>query len=96
VPACRDDVAAVELRAHLYGQLALSQRLGRIGEIRCTERKVAAEGDEDLHVSAVHRLDRRDSAEAVLARRLESADFGETIEKGPTRGARRSCTGGSH
>ena len=75
------DVAAVELRAHLDGQLAVSQRLGGVGKVGRAKREVAAERDEDLHVAAVHRLDRRDRAESRLARWVDPADLAEAVEK---------------
>src|SRR6478672_3831148 len=75
------DVAAVELRAHLDGQLTVSQRLGGVGKVGRAKREVAAERDEDLHLAAVHRLDRRDGAESSLARRGNAADLTEAIKK---------------
>src|SRR6476646_10983752 len=75
------DVAAVELCAHLDGQLTVSQRLGGVGKVGCAKRKVTAERDEDLHLAAVHRLDRRDGAESWLARWSNAADLAEAVKK---------------
>src|SRR4029077_9303822 len=75
------DVAAVELRAHLDGQLTVSQRLGGVGKVGRGKREVAAECDEGLHLAAVHRLDRRDGAESSLARWGNAADLAEAIKK---------------
>src|SRR4029077_2828172 len=75
------DVAAVELRAHLDGQLTVSQRLGGVGKVGRGKREVAAECDEDLHLAAVHCLDRRDGSESSLARWGNAADLAEAIKK---------------
>ena len=51
------------------------------GQVGRGEREVAAECDEHLHVAALHRLDRRDGAQPVLARRVDPADLGEAVEE---------------
>src|SRR5262249_47495718 len=75
------DVAAVQLRAHLDGQLTLSQRLGGIGKVGCAKGEVAAERDEHLHLAAVHRLDRCHGAESLLAGWGNAADLAEAVKK---------------
>src|SRR6185295_8142760 len=75
------DVTAVELRAHLDGQLAVSQRLGGVGKVGRAKREVATERDEDLHLNAVNRLDRRDGAESWLARWSNAANLAEAVKK---------------
>src|SRR6478672_8236501 len=75
------DVAPVELRAHLDGELTVSQRLGGVGKVRGAKREVAAERDEDLHLAAVHRVDCRDGAESVLAGWGNAADLAEPVKK---------------
>src|SRR5919106_411965 len=81
-PLAVHDVAAVELRAHLDGELALAQRLEGVVLIRRAEGEVAAERNEDLHVACLHRLDRRDGAESPLARRVDAAHLAEAIQEG--------------
>src|SRR5260370_39712860 len=85
------DVAAVELRAHLDSQLTVSQRLGGVGKVGRAKREVAAERDEDLHLPAVHRLDRRDGAESWLARWGNAAELAEAVHKRRVRTALNSA-----
>ena len=80
-PPAVDEVAAVELRAHLDGQLAVAQRLEGVGGVGRAKREVAAQRDEDLHLAALHRLDRLDRVQPVLARRVDPADLGEPVEE---------------
>src|ERR1700757_2352131 len=75
------DVAAVELRAHLDGQLTVSQRLGGVRKVGCAKCEVTAKRDEDLHLATVHRLDRGDGAESCLARWGNTADLAEAVKK---------------
>src|SRR4029077_13808760 len=42
---------------------------------------VAAERDEDLHLAAMHRLDRRDGAKSWLARSGNAAALAEAVKK---------------
>jgi hypothetical protein len=83
-----DEVPAIELRAHLHGQLAALQGLEGMDGVRCGEREVAAEGDEHLDVAAVHRLDGAHDVETVLARRVDRADLFRTR---PRRRGRTAC-----
>jgi hypothetical protein len=52
-------VTAVELGAHLHGQVAVAQRLEGARQVRCGQREVAAQRHEHLHLAALHRLDQR-------------------------------------
>ena len=77
-----DQVAAVELGRHMYGQLAIAQRgVGRVG-IRRGGGEIAAHREEHLAAAIAHRLDRADHVHAVFARRLEAEDLAQPVEQG--------------
>ena len=79
------EVAAVELRADLNGQLAVSQRFCGVGQVGCGQRELVAQRHKDLDLAAPHRLDRLDGAKPMLARRLEPARATEAPEPGLAR-----------
>src|SRR5215470_9177868 len=76
-----NDVAAVEFRADLHRQIAVAQSFGSVRKVRGCQGKVATQSDEDLHLSAMHRLDCRHRSQAMLPWWFETADIPKAIEK---------------
>ena len=84
--AAVDQVAAVELGAHLHREIAGAQPRTGVRGVRSGEGEVAAHRDEDLDVPAVHGLDGGDGVHAVCARCLDAADLVQP---------RQECLGGA-
>src|SRR6267154_2533817 len=75
-------MSAVELGRNLHRQAAATQSLSRVFAVRRRGKKVAAQREEHLCFSIMHRLDCFDCVEAVLTRRLEIKFSRELVEKG--------------
>ncbi len=80
--AAVDEMAAVQLGAHLRREIAVAQRRAGEGGVGRGEGEVAAHGDEHLHRAVAHRLDGADGVQAVFAGRFDPADCGEPVQEG--------------
>ena len=80
-----DEVAAVQLRAHLHREGALSQPFGSEDRIGDGAGEIAAHADEHAHVPAVHRREGVHGVETSSAWRVDAAYFVEAREEGLAR-----------